>query len=200
MSYVANENGMFYPEYADVYGVPFSFVPGNGDGETPPPVSITRVHALDERSKYEMTFPRVEGYRYEFDDTNLSVSWSDDLKLIIENFPTETLVEPIVGESYTATPEELKKKRHQEIVYWLTSRLLDRHFKDKVGQVKYWLFPKLKTIVEEYIETQVVFKDNMFVGILYLAQYANQAVSNIHRAIIHETPKKFLLPVVAPYQ
>ena len=60
-SYAANDEGMFEPEYAEVYGVPFSFIPAAGSrrsasraAETP-----TRVRALEERVACEITFPRA---------------------------------------------------------------------------------------------------------------------------------------------
>src|SRR5437016_9911597 len=50
MSYTVNDNGHFEPEYAEVYGVPFSFIPCSGATPDPPqPKPITRVRALLER-------------------------------------------------------------------------------------------------------------------------------------------------------
>src|SRR5207253_2697402 len=37
MSYAANGEGLFEPEYADVYGVPFSFLPCSGAAKAPQP-------------------------------------------------------------------------------------------------------------------------------------------------------------------
>jgi hypothetical protein len=41
MSYAANERGMFEPEYAEVYGAPFSFIPCSGSTKDPPPGTDT---------------------------------------------------------------------------------------------------------------------------------------------------------------
>jgi type III restriction enzyme len=73
MSYTLNKDGHFDPEYAEVYGVPFSFIPCGDSGAprekkagTPKP---GRVKALPERVArrpwLEITFPRLTGYRYE---------------------------------------------------------------------------------------------------------------------------------------
>ena len=43
MSYVANADGMFEPEYAEVYGVPFSFIPCAGSAAEPKKTRRTRV-------------------------------------------------------------------------------------------------------------------------------------------------------------
>jgi type III restriction enzyme len=72
ISYAADEQGMFAPEYAEVYGVPFSFIPTSGSQPTPKPGPIpTRVRALEERIACEITFPRLLGYRYEIADGRL---------------------------------------------------------------------------------------------------------------------------------
>jgi type III restriction enzyme len=49
MSHALDERGHFRPEYAEVYGVPFSFIPTAGSGESPTPgPQATRVRALDD--------------------------------------------------------------------------------------------------------------------------------------------------------
>src|SRR3990170_5741078 len=65
-SYALNEEGHFDPEYAEVYGVPFSFIPCSGSTREVKPGPIpTRVRALADRIACEITFPRLVGYRYE---------------------------------------------------------------------------------------------------------------------------------------
>ena len=57
---------MFEPEYAEVYGVPFSFIPCSGSTTDPKPGPMpTRVRALEDRIACEITFPRLVGYRYD---------------------------------------------------------------------------------------------------------------------------------------
>jgi type III restriction enzyme len=49
-SYTPNEDGLLSPEYAEVYGVPFSFIPCSGSQSDPKPhPTPTRVRALDDR-------------------------------------------------------------------------------------------------------------------------------------------------------
>src|SRR5207245_2007803 len=48
----------FATEYAEVFGVPFSFIPTAGTGSDPKPGPIpTRVRALEDRIALEITFP-----------------------------------------------------------------------------------------------------------------------------------------------
>lgn len=79
MNYVANAGGMFELEYAEVYGVPFSFIPCSGSNPKPKPGPIpTRVRALEERIACEITFPRLIGYRYELPSEKLTANFTQD--------------------------------------------------------------------------------------------------------------------------
>ena len=60
------------PEYAEVYGVPFSFLPTSGQPGLIVQKEIHRVRALSERSDLEVTFPRLLGYRYDLPTASLT--------------------------------------------------------------------------------------------------------------------------------
>ena len=100
-SYEPDENGLFTPEYADVYGVPFQFMPTVGkDGNRT--IKPTRsVHALPERKEAEISFPRVAGYRLEIRDPELFEDFTERSRLTLdtEDIPTETVVSGLIGAS-----------------------------------------------------------------------------------------------------
>ena len=74
-SYATNADGKFEPDYAEVYGVPFSFIPSAGSATDPKPgPAPTRVRALEDRIACEITFPRLIGYRYELKGERLNVT------------------------------------------------------------------------------------------------------------------------------
>ena len=78
-SYVPNDDGMFDPHYAEVFGVPFSFLPTAGiDRPVRPPVIPTRVHSLPERAELAVAFPRLVGYHYDFPTERLEARFSRD--------------------------------------------------------------------------------------------------------------------------
>ncbi len=78
-SYEPGDNGMFDTEYAEVYGVPFSFIPCSGtDNDIKPPRPITRVRALDDRIACEITFPRIIGYKYDLPPEKLEAVFTED--------------------------------------------------------------------------------------------------------------------------
>ena len=60
-SYEAGEDGLFKPEYVNIFGVPFTFLPheGGDDGPLPPPPPKTRIEAVKEKVKFEISWPNI---------------------------------------------------------------------------------------------------------------------------------------------
>jgi len=199
-----DSTGLMHEEYAEVYGVPFSFLKVTGVTPPQPPRVIHRVRALPEREEqYEITFPRVEGYRYEIDEAKLSARFTEESKTIIENEPTEVTLGGFIGEEEKETLEKIKERREGEIIIRLTQALLKRYYTDAEGNEKYWLTPQLRKIAEEYVKNYVVLKDRMVIGYLSVGEYFSGALTKIQQAIItenleHQKDKK-ILPILAPY-
>jgi type III restriction enzyme len=75
--YATNLDGYFEPEYAEIYGVPFAFIPTSRDVKLkPPPPPAVQVHALDSRLDLRISFPKLDGYRVEMPDAPFE--WSFD--------------------------------------------------------------------------------------------------------------------------
>lgn len=203
VDYNVTDNGMFTEEYAEVYGVPFSFLKAEGTTGPQPPKVIHRVHSLEEREQYEITYPRVEGYRYEINESKLSAHFTDESKTIIENEPTEVISEGVIGEQVTEDLRKIKERREGEVIIRLTESLLKKYYTDADGSQKYWLTPQLRKIAEEYVKRFVVLKDRMVVGYLTVGEYFLGALTKIQNAIVKENLEhqeaKRLLPILAPY-
>ncbi len=202
-NWALNDLGHFEPEYAEVYGVPFSFIPTSGTGAAPkPPKPVTRVRALEERSALEMRFPRLRGYRYDLPPERLTAKFTDDSRLILstEDVPTETYNAPIVGETSTHTLEDLKKRREQEVDFRVAQTLLEQFFRDDEGNVKPWLFPQLLRITKAWRRECLQLKDDTFPQMLLWIQFALGAANRIYRSIVDATNgEKVLKPVLFPY-
>ena len=59
---VSKTDGLFEPEYVNIFGVPFTFLPheGGSDGPPPPPPPPkTEIKPIIERIEHEITFPNV---------------------------------------------------------------------------------------------------------------------------------------------
>ena len=202
-SYVLGENGHFEPEYAEVYGVPFSFIPCSGSPADPKPgPSPTRVRALEERIACEITFPRLVGYRYELPGERLSASFTDDSRLSLStaDIPTKVQLDPIVGESSEHTLDDLKQRRVQEVAFLLAKLTLQDYFCDDDGEDKPWLFPQLLGIASRWLDECVTLKDNTFPQLLLLIELAHDASDRIYKAIVASTEgEKALKPSLRPY-
>ncbi len=200
---VDEETGLMGEEYAEVYGVPFSFLRVEGEAGPQPPKVIHRVHSLPEREQYKIIFPRVHGYRYELNEESLAAHFTEDSRTIIENEPTQVTLEGMIGEEVTETMEKIKERRQGEVIARLSEALLKRYYSAADGQEKYWLFPQIKRIVEEYVTKYVVLKDKMVIGYLSVGEYFAGALTKIQHAIIAEnisrTDNKKILPILAPY-
>lgn len=204
VDYNVNEDGKFSEEYAEVYGVPFSFLKVTGATPPQPPKVIHRVHSLPDREdQYEITYPRVEGYRYELNEAILSARFTEESKTIIENEPTEVTLSGVVGVEEKETLEKIKERREGEVIIRITEALLKRYYTDADGSEKYWLTPQIRNIVEQYVKNHVVLKDRMVIGYLSVGEYFAGALTKIQQGIVtenleHQKDKK-LLPILAPY-
>ena len=204
VSYTTNGDGMFEPEYAEVYGVPFSFIPSAGSAVDPRPGPMpTRVRALPERAACEITFPRVIGYRYELPGEQLAATFGPDAAMALSTLDLATLTEmaPIVGEGDTHSLYGLADRRPQEIDFQVAGRLLEKYFRDAEGNDRPWLFPQLLRIVRRWrTEGYLTCKDNTFPQMLLLARLKEAAVDHIYRAIVaSQAGARTLRPILRPY-
>jgi type III restriction enzyme len=216
MSYTVNEHGLFDPEYAEVYGVPFSFIPCSGQGpNTPPGPTPTRVRALDERIDCEMTFPRVLGYRYDIRDRELRWQFTPDCHyaLSTRDLPTQVENAPIVGRSELHTLDDLKQVREQQVAFTLAKLVLEKYFRqdaepradrpaqhDWDAEVQVWRFPQVLAIAREWLEQCVTCKDGTFKQLLMFVELAHDAADRIYQSIVKGTEQeRLLLPLLQPY-
>jgi len=215
-SYAVNENGHFDPQYAEVYGVPFSFIPCSGTPKdvTQGPIP-TRVRALEERKALEIKFPRLSGYKYEIKGERLPYRFINDsvLELSTRHIPTKTENAPIVGESSIHTLDDLKRRRKNEVAFLLAKLTLEKYFRsDGVNltdrptehkfdsEVKSWLFPQVLAITKEWLDKCVMLKDNTFIQLLLLIEWAHDAADRIYSSVVSATEGEAVLkPILKPY-
>ncbi|TVL98851.1 MAG: restriction endonuclease subunit R [Candidatus Brocadia sp. WS118] len=203
MNYVANQKGMFEAEYAEVYGVPFSFIPCSGSTrEAKPGPMPTRVRALEERADCEITFPRLAGYRYDVAGDRLQAEFTEDSRLALStaDIPTRTENAPIVGETSIHTLDDLKRHRPNEVAFKLARLTLERYFRDDEGNDRHYLFPQMLSITKRWLDECLILKDNTFPQLLLLIQFAYDAADRIYKAIVHATDNTpALKPILRPY-
>jgi type III restriction enzyme len=208
-SFALDDDGRFSPEYAEVYGVPFSFIPASGATKEPPPRQpITHVRSLPERAAARMTFPRLDGYRWEVPDENLHADWTDESKMLLaaHHVPTTTEVAGIVGETEVHTLDDLRAQRPKTVAFELAKLVLDRYFQypdDVDGMAKGprpWLFPRLVEISRSWMAKCVTCQDHAFPQLLLLHEYRSDAAERIYHSIVRTAGgERRLLAMLKPY-
>jgi type III restriction enzyme len=200
MSYAVNEAGLFEPEYAEVYGVPFSFIPTSGGSTTPRPgPPHTRVRALEERAACEIAFPRLTGYRFDTPTDRLTATFTDDARLAIStaDIPTRTEIAPIVGATAVHTLDDLRARRAAEVPFTLAKLVTEKYYQDQP-----FVFPQLLTIAKRWVVECLTLKNapDTFPQLLLLSEFAHDAADRIYRAIVvaHDDTAN-LKPLLRPF-
>ncbi|MFF2199693.1 BPTD_3080 family restriction endonuclease [Streptomyces sp. NPDC058145] len=201
-SYAADENGYFTPEYADVYGVPFQFIPTVGKTRDLKLKPVHRVRAEPERRHAEITFPCLSGYRQEFPDASPVARFSSRSQMILSkrDLPIRTETAGLVGPSDTQSPETFLALRPQEVAFRLASRVIE-HLDDS-SDPKPWHFPSVLKIVTQWLMECVECHDDAKVGLVMSSGLLQQAVSKIRDSLgwPEGTPAAKTIPIFQPYQ
>ena len=195
-----NDEGRFEPEYADIYGVPFAFIPGDGSGpvDTPPKPPAVMVEALDDRYDLRITFPRLDGYRVELPDERFTVDFDDDSRMVLRSDDVATWVElqGVVGLSVEIETEKYRTARDQQVAYAIARTLIQRHFQPDPDDRTPWLFEQLIQICRQWLAACVTLDDDTHVGLLLLSEGSNQAAELIHRGLLKQVGNRE--PVLQP--
>jgi type III restriction enzyme len=179
MSYeIDPETGLLSPEYADVFGIPFSVIPFKGRpkdrveiGDKPQ----TIVKALTERSEMEMRIPVVDGFVTDMRRAKVrcDVEKLQELVILPTENPTEVFVMPQVGvrfgnlgsvnfETATLNREEFYESHSFQTTLFEITRLIVNAITDSAAKdsnirniSRAELFPQVLRIVEEYSEKRI---------------------------------------------
>lgn len=159
---VDSETGLFEPEFVNVFGVPFAFLPHQGAGVVVPPPTPpkTAVEPLAERAEYEISWPNVvrvdQVYR-----PRLSLDWSKVDPLLLNASETASLAElaPLVdGEPDVAKLRAIdlenlaREQRTQRIVFQTAAEVYKQMAHDWKGGDAV-LLGELVRLVEEFLRS-----------------------------------------------
>ncbi|MFZ2491411.1 MAG: DEAD/DEAH box helicase family protein [Thermoanaerobaculia bacterium] len=186
-SYDMNEQGLFDVEYADVLGIPFDFNAKPVVAPPQKPRETVHVHALSpERDAAEIRFPRVEGYRVEIPEEQLTARFNDDSTLVLTPDlvgPSITRNEGIIGEGIDLTLVHTGDVRQSTILYNLTTRLIMTKWRDAGEVPRFSLFGQLKKIAREWLDNHLVCKGGTYPAQLLYLTIADIACDRITAAI-----------------
>lgn len=173
-SYDVGEDGLFEPEYVNIFGVPFTFLPHEGgtDGPPPPPPKPkTEIKPVKEKAEHEITFPNV---------VRIDHVYKPQLALniakvkILELDPYESITEAelaaiIAGKPNPAALSEIDLKeigerfRLQSIIFKIASTIYNSEKKPDWKGSKETFLIQLISIIEKFINSnKMVIKNPLF--------------------------------------
>ena len=157
--------GLFSPEYVNVFGVPFTFLPHEGsDGTPPPPTAPTTIIESDpSKIKYAISWPNVERIDLNY-IPKLSVDWKNVSTLELQSdgvSMTVGMAQVIAGKPHVDKMSEIdlheldKKIRLQRIIF-LASKDVYVDISPSWKGNKEFLLMQIVNIVDEFIHSDVI--------------------------------------------
>ncbi len=123
-----DDEGRLEPQFADVLGIPFDFMPvGDSSSIDSEPGDTYEVRSVSGRDSLRIEFPRITSYLVE--PSGIGIVFNPDR---VEPYqlgsvgPSETVVSAVVGESQTLTTSPDQDARHQQIIVKVASVLVEQ--------------------------------------------------------------------------
>ena len=160
---VDEKTGFFQPEYVNIFGVPFTFLPHEGGGDEPPPpptAGKTRIEATSDRKNYEIVWPNVLRVDHEYRPTlTLDMDVAKPLRLDAYETPTNAQLAPIIeGKPDVTKLSEIDLRkladrfRMQKIIFSASGDIYEQMKLTWKGNREYLLAQVIR-LVERYIES-----------------------------------------------
>ena len=166
-SYEVNEkSGLFEAEYVNIFGVPFTFLPHEGGGDEPPPpppAPKTRIEAMPERKRFEISWPNVIRIDHEYRPT-LTLDLDKVKPLLLDAYETPTIAElaPVIeGKPDVTRITEISLRalaerfRTQKIVFSAAGEIYEQMRTTWKGSREYLLAQVIR-LVEKFIESDKI--------------------------------------------
>lgn len=209
-SYEVNpETGLFEPEYVNIFGVPFTFLPHEGgeDGPPPPPAPKTAVLADPSKAEFEIRWPNVVRIERQL-QPKLKLDYSKVLPLELDAAQTAQVAElaPILEGKPDVTKisrielERLAREfRTQRIIFETARDLFDLTKHNWQGSREV-LLAQLVRIVEQFIRSGKInilplsFSQDELLRRLIITLNMSRVVQHVLEAVQHENTER-LTPV-----
>ncbi len=170
-SYEVGANGLFEPEYVNIFGVPFTFLPHEGgtDGPPPPPPPPkTRIEPIREKAQHEITIPNVLRIDHVY-KPQLTLDMKKVKTLELDPYQSITeaeLAAMIAGKPNPAALTEIdlkaiaEKLRMQSIVFRIATTIYNSEKRSDWKGSKESFLIQLIRIVEEFIDSDKIYIKN----------------------------------------
>jgi type III restriction enzyme len=186
-NYVVKEDGLLEPQYADVYGVPFQFIPtGKVQAAVEPPTATNLVRAVDERRGYAIEYPRVTGYRYHIPVERLEMKFDRRSAMKLAPVATMAEVDPIVGQS-EIHEKNWHEVREQTVAFHLAQKVMASQAWEQEG-TPVWLFPQLLDLSRRWMSERLQLEPGATPQMLLLSANVAEAADKIRMSFIRQQP------------
>ena len=158
------ETGLLEPEYVNIFGIPFSFLPHEKTTSTPPPPEPkTTIEALKERKHYEISWPNVHSIDVDI-RPKLSVDWTTLPPLELYAGQTPSLVDlapvvagkPDIEKIKTIDLEKLANESRMQRIIFETARRAFYGMKENWTGGEVNLIAQLVRLTEEFIRSGTI--------------------------------------------
>lgn len=174
-SYDVGTDGLFEPEYVNIFGVPFTFLPheGGDDNPPPPPNPKTQIEPVKEKEQYALSWPNVirvdhiykSSLTIDFDkiqpielDPYESIT-SAEMAAILEGKPNKA------GELAEIDLKQIAERYRMQTIIFETAKRIYNNEKDKWQGIKEHLFGQLVGIVSQFIDRdKIIIKNDLFLN------------------------------------
>lgn len=161
-SYDVGNDGLFEPEYVNIFGVPFTFLPhegGTDDPPPPPPPPKTKIEPIKEKAEHEIPFPNILRIDHIYKPTlTLNMEKVNPLELDPYQSITEAeLAAIIAGKPNPAALTEIdlkeigEKTRLQTIIFRIASTIYNSEKKPDWKGSKESFLIQVIGIIEQFI-------------------------------------------------
>ena len=173
VSYEVGDDGLFEPEYVNIFGVPFTFLPHEGGEGTPPPPPKpkTKIEPKKEKAEHEITFPNIIRIDHIY-RPQLKMDWDKVNTLEIDPYESITEAELAAIISGKANPKVksaigLEKiaedTRVQTIVFRIASTIYNSEKRPDWKGSKEVFLAQVVRIVEQFIfSDKIQIKNDLF--------------------------------------
>lgn len=178
------------PEYAGIFGIPFSFMMGTG---TPPePTDMWEVRTEPGRDRYRMQFPNIRGYEIGSETTTLRLDSSK-----VKSYKTEKLTDKagdvIVAGSAGRLDELKDMKRAHTAIFELAERITKRYAAHGTSRTPF--FRSAVVAVHEWLKHPNVVCDDE--RLLAYNPNIETAATSVWEASVTSTARPPVIPVFA---
>ncbi|MCR4321049.1 MAG: hypothetical protein NUV74_12035 [Candidatus Brocadiaceae bacterium] len=158
-SYDVGKDGLFEPEYVNIFGVPFTFLPHEGGSDGPPPPPKTRIEPVKEKAEHKISFPNILRIDHVY-KPQLSINLEKVIPLELDPYESITeaeLAAIIAGKPNPAALTEIdlkeigEKFRLQSIIFRIASTIYNSEKKPDWKGSKELFLIQLIGIIEQFI-------------------------------------------------